>query len=40
MRMLARKGRARVSVTSVLAHAGQVAGKLTGEFVALGAEGP
>jgi thioesterase domain-containing protein len=37
-RMLARKGKARVTVSSVLEHAGQVVGKLTGEFVALGAE--
>jgi len=33
---LMRKGRARISVTSVLEHAGQVVGSLNGEFVALG----
>jgi len=38
-RMLARKGKARVTVSSVLEHRGQVVGKLTGEFVALGAHG-
>lgn len=38
-RMLARKGKARISVTSVLEHAGQVVGRFTGEFVALGAQG-
>ena len=38
-RMLARKGKARVTVLSVLEHAGQVVGKLTGEFVALGTRG-
>jgi thioesterase domain-containing protein len=37
-RMLARKGRARITVSSVLEHAGQVVGRLSGEFVALGAE--
>ena len=35
-RMLTRKGKARITVTSVLEHAGQVVGRLTGEFVALG----
>lgn len=39
-RMLARKGRARIAVSSVLEHAGQVAGRLTGEFVALGGVPP
>lgn len=34
-RMLARKGVARITVTSVLEHAGQVVGRLSGEFVAL-----
>jgi len=34
-RMLARKGKARIAVSSVLEHAGQVAGRFTGEFVAL-----
>jgi thioesterase domain-containing protein len=38
-RMLARKGRARISVASVLEHAGQEVGKLHGEFVALGGRG-
>ncbi len=38
-RMLARKGKARVAVLSVLKHRGQVVGRLTGEFVALGAHG-
>lgn len=38
-RMLARKGKARVAVSSALEHAGQVVGRLTGEFVALGAHG-
>ena len=38
-RMLARKGKARIAVSSVLEHAGQEVGRLTGEFVALGAEG-
>jgi thioesterase domain-containing protein len=38
-RMLARKGKARVAVSSVLEHGGQVVGRLTGEFVALGADG-
>jgi thioesterase domain-containing protein len=37
-RMLARKGRARVAVSSVLEQAGEVVGRFTGEFVALGAE--
>lgn len=35
-RLLARRGKARVAVSSVLEHAGQVVGRLTGEFVALG----
>ena len=39
-RMLARKGRARIAVSSVLEHAGQVVGRLTGEFVALGGAPP
>ena len=38
-RMLARKGKARVTVSSMLEHGGQVVGKLSGEFVALGAHG-
>ena len=37
-RMLARKGRARIRVGSVLEAQGQVAGRLEGEFVALGAQ--
>ena len=39
LRMLARKGRARISVGAVLEFEGSVAGRLTGEFVALGAGG-
>ena len=38
-RMLARKGKARVAVSSVLEHDGQLVGRLTGEFVALGGKG-
>jgi thioesterase domain-containing protein len=38
-RMLARKGKARISVSSVLEHAGQVVGRFNGEFVALGGHG-
>ena len=38
-RMLVRKGKARIAVSSVLEHAGQVVGRFSGEFVALGAEG-
>jgi thioesterase domain-containing protein len=38
-RTLARRGKARVTVLSVLEHAGQVVGRLTGEFVALGERG-
>jgi thioesterase domain-containing protein len=38
-RMLARMGRARITVSSVLEHSGRVAGRLSGEFVAFGAEG-
>lgn len=34
-RTLARHGKARVTVTSELEHAGQVVGRFTGEFVAL-----
>lgn len=34
--MLARKGKARITVTCVLHQAGNPAGRLTGEFVALG----
>ncbi len=36
MRMLQRKGRARVTVSSVLEYDGQIAGEFKGEFVALG----
>jgi thioesterase domain-containing protein len=36
-RMLARKGKARIEVSSVLERDGHVAGRLMGEFVALGA---
>ena len=35
--MLTRKGKARISVLSVLEYQGQIVGTLTGEFVALGA---
>ncbi len=35
-RTLARRGKARVTVTSRLEYAGQVVGRLTGEFVAMG----
>lgn len=38
IRMLERRGRARVAVISVLEHAGQVVGRLNGEFVALCAD--
>lgn len=38
IRMLTRKGRARIAVTSVLEYAGEVVGQLDGEFVALGAD--
>lgn len=37
IRMLKRKGKARITVASVLHFGGQVAGRLEGEFVALGA---
>jgi len=37
MRMLQRKGRARVTISSVLEYKGQIAGEFRGEFVALGA---
>ena len=37
MRTLTRKGRARITVSSVLSHAGQEVGHLEGEFVALAA---
>jgi thioesterase domain-containing protein len=37
IRMLTRKGKARISVSSVLEHAGHRAGHLVGEFVALDA---
>lgn len=36
MRMLTRKGKARIEVVSVLECAGEVVGRLSGEFVALG----
>lgn len=38
-RMLARKGKARVTVISVLEHAGQVVGQFKGEFVAIDLQG-
>ena len=34
--MLARRGKARITVSAVLEHAGRVVGGFTGEFVALG----
>jgi thioesterase domain-containing protein len=37
--MLARKGKARITMSAVLEHAGGVVGRLRGEFVALGARG-
>lgn len=37
--MLARKGRARITVSAVLEHKGQVVGRLSGDFVAFGAGG-
>jgi len=37
LRMLARKGRARVTASSVLEYNGQIAGEFNGEFVALDA---
>jgi len=37
-RMLARRGKARIAVSAVLEHAGEVAGRFAGEFVALGAD--
>jgi len=40
LRTLARKGRARIAVSSVLEYDGQQAGKLHGEFVALAPEAP
>jgi thioesterase domain-containing protein len=38
-RMLSRKGRARISVTSLLEYEGRQAGRLQGEFVALASAG-
>lgn len=40
MRMFRRKGKARITVVSVLHFAGEVAGCLEGEFVALGMDPP
>lgn len=40
LRMFKRKGRARITVVSVLHFAGEVAGRLEGEFVALGMDQP
>lgn len=40
IRMLARKAKARIAVSSVLEHGGQVVGRLMGEFVALGGAPP
>lgn len=39
VRMLARKGKARIAVVSVLEYQGQEAGRLVGEFVALAGDG-
>lgn len=39
LRMLGRKGRARISAGSVLAYDGRIAGRFSGEFVALGTAG-
>lgn len=39
-RMLMRKGKGRIAVGAVLEYEGQVVGRFTGEFVALGGEGP
>ena len=39
IRMLERRGKARVTVVAVLEHAGLVVGRLSGEFVAMGAQG-
>lgn len=36
MRLLARKGKARIPVVSILEYRGQTAGRFSGEFVALG----
>lgn len=38
-RMLARKGKARIAVSSLLEQGGQIVGRLTGEFVALDGNG-
>jgi thioesterase domain-containing protein len=38
LRALARKGKARIAVAAELEHAGAIAGRFTGEFVALSAE--
>lgn len=38
MRMLTRKGKARITVSSVLQHGGQIVGRFSGEFVGLGAQ--
>jgi thioesterase domain-containing protein len=37
LRTLARRGKARITVASLLAHDGQIAGRFSGEFVALSA---
>jgi thioesterase domain-containing protein len=39
LRMFKRRGKARITVASELHYAGQVAGRLEGEFAALGAAG-
>ena len=38
MRTLTRKGKGRIAVSAVVEYEGQVAGRFTGEFVALGSE--
>jgi thioesterase domain-containing protein len=37
--MLARKGKARITMSAVLEHAGGIVGRLSGEFVAISARG-
>ena len=39
LRMLTLKGRARITVSALVEHAGQVAGRFSGEFVAIGGTG-
>lgn len=40
LRTLARRGKARIAVSSVVEHAGRVVGRFAGEFVALGGPQP